>query len=168
MVNDEDDGGNMVDNTFIKFKFGQKEDNETIWEKHAKETVQDFNTYGSMIEKKFEESEPKPEPQQVKPKEEVKPKEQPAQEPKPVIGHFRENEAPLAAKTDLNTSMIKSTLAANSGNKADPQVQIELAADTSSRDGAVVTEVLENATTDAEEDSAIRQIASQVMTEEDK
>ena len=38
-------------------------------------------------------------------------------------------------------------------------VQIELATDTRSKDGAIVTQVLENANTEAEEDAAINQIA---------
>ena len=50
-------------------------------------------------------------------------------------------------------------MVANGGNKANPSVQIELATDTRSKDGAIVTQVLENANTEAEEDAAINQIA---------
>ena len=64
--------------------------------------------------------------------------------------------------------MVKSTLAANNGDKSDPEVQIGIADNTRSQDGNIVTDVLENASTEAEEESAITKIAGEVQTDDDK
>ena len=160
MVNDEDHDGDMIDNMSVaqRLSFNDKDNQEpTIWEKHAKETVQDFSSYGSMIEKKFQDSEPKPEPkpEPKEPKSIISHFRENENSPKPVIGHFRENELSQGQTENL----VKATMVANGGNKANPSVQIELATDTRSKDGAIVTQVLENANTEAEEDAAINQIA---------
>lgn len=58
--------------------------------------------------------------------------------------------------------MVAATMAANNGNQANPSVQIELAGDTRAQNGAVITDVLENASNDKEEEAAIKKIAGQV------
>lgn len=64
--------------------------------------------------------------------------------------------------------MVKSALAANGNDQTNPAVQMDIFRDTSIQNGAVVTDVLEKATTDKEEDEAIKKIAGQVKTDDDK
>jgi hypothetical protein len=64
MMNEEDNES-PIDNLSVekRVKFEKEDSKETaLWAKHARETVQDFTFYGTMIENKFKDLDEKPKP----------------------------------------------------------------------------------------------------------